>query len=179
MACWQQPYPFPSAHARFTYFRGPPGYRDYDAYDDTVCEVVLLSGLPGAGKDSWLRQTRPGRPAISLDDLREQMGVGPAGNQGQVVAAARERARVYLRRQQGFIWNATNVTRSLRRQLIGLFTDYGARVRIVYLEAPWPELARRNRARARPVPEAVLERLAGKLEVPDMTEAQQVEWIVA
>ena len=51
-------------------------------------------------------------------------------------------------------------------------------MRIVYVNAAWDELLRRNRARTNRVPEAVLRRLAQKLEVPDLTEAHQVEYHV-
>jgi predicted kinase len=90
---------------------------------------------------------------------------------------AKERARTHLRRQQSFVWNATNVTRALRSQLIDFFTAYRARVRIVYVETPFPTLLRRNEHRQHPVPEAVIAKLAGKLELPDLTEAHEVIWV--
>ena len=102
----------------------------------------------------------------------------PEDNQGAVAAQAKELARGYLRQAQPFVWNATNITRAMRRQLVGLLRDYHARVRIVYVETAWGELLRRNRARAAPVPETVLRRLAEKLDVPDLTEVHQVEYQV-
>jgi predicted kinase len=106
------------------------------------------------------------------------MDVRPGDNQGRVTAAARQQARTYLRQGQDFIWNATNVTQPLRRRLISLFTGYKARVRIVYRETSWPELLRRNRERPQPIPESVLTTLLPKLNVPDKTEARQVEWVI-
>lgn len=41
-----------------------------------------------------------------------------------------------LRLHQPFIWNATNLTRKLRGQLIDLFQNYGAKTKIIYLEVP-------------------------------------------
>jgi predicted kinase len=97
-----------------------------------------------------------------------------------VVQAARERARELLRQRQPFAWNATNITRSLRRQLVDLFLSYGARVRIVYVEAPYTDLLARNRHRAAAaaVPEKVIARLLRRLDVPDATEAHAVGWVV-
>ncbi len=181
--CLDRPYAFPSGLSRFAYFHKGQGQEadpTYDPYDDTRCEVVLMAGLPGAGKDSWLRTYLPGWPVVSLDALRHDLDVGPRDDQGTVVAAAREQARVYLREGRSFAWNATNLTRQLRARLVDRFVDYHARVRIVYVEAPLEEVLRRNRARAgrAQVPEAVIHRFAAHLDVPDLTESHAVEWII-
>ena len=87
-------------------------------------------------------------------------------------------AREYLRAGTGFVWNATNVTRPMRRQLVSLLRSYGARVRIVYVEAPYREVLRRNQGRSPGVPRAVVDRLVDRLDVPDLTEAHAVDYIV-
>jgi predicted kinase len=81
-----------------------------------------------------------------------------------------------MRAQRSFVWNATNTTRAMRTQLIDFFVSYGARVRIVYVEASFTDLLRRGATRARPVPETVIRRLAARLDVPDVTEADRVDW---
>jgi predicted kinase len=176
--CLTAPYPFPSDQARFLYFRGPGRDPAYEAYDDTRCEVALMSGLPGAGKDHWLRGHLADRPVIALDAIRAELGIAPADEQGPVVARARELARGYLRAGESFAWNGTNLSRELRDRSIGLFAAYRARVRIVYLEAPEARLLRQNRERPAPVPEAIVERLLSRWEVPDRTEAHRVDWVV-
>jgi predicted kinase len=92
------------------------------------------------------------------------------------VQEAKELARIYLRKQTGFIWNATNTTRQMRQQLVDLFTTYKARVKIVYVEVPYTHLHRQNKSREAAVPGAVLDRLIGKLEVPALWEAHKVEY---
>jgi predicted kinase len=176
--CASAPRAFASDHGRFVYLSGATsGDPAYDAYDDTACEVVLLCGLPGAGKDSWLQANLPRWPVISLDAVRRELGVSPEADQGAVAQEAKRRARALLRTQTSFAWNATNVTRAMRAKLIELFTAYRARVRIVYLEAPYDTLLDRNRSRAAPVPEAVIDRMARRLDLPDVTEARAVEWL--
>lgn len=64
----------------------------------------------------------------------------------------------------------------MRSKLIGLFEDYNAAVRIVYLETGWAENLRRNANRADAVPEHVVEDMLGKLIPPHRWEAQYVEW---
>jgi putative nucleotidyltransferase with HDIG domain len=176
-ACLIQPYAFASDHSRFVYFRDPAKAPTYAAYDDTVCEVILMSGLPGAGKDTWIARHAPDLPVISLDAIRRELKVTPADDQGAVAALAKSRARELLRRQQSFIWNATNITRTLRTALIDLFAAYHVRIRIVYVDASWETILRRNQEREASVPEPVIARMLRKLEVPDLTEAHSVEWV--
>jgi predicted kinase len=102
----------------------------------------------------------------------------PKDDQGAVGERAMAIAKEYMRAEKSFVWNATNLSRQLRSSLINLFSAYQARTRIVYLEVSWEELLRRNHSRAANVPEAVIQRMRARLEVPDITEAHQVNWVV-
>jgi predicted kinase len=177
-SCLKAPRKFPSDHSRFLYFRKEDRDPDYLAFDDTICEVIVMSGLPGAGKDHWIAANAPDWPVISLDEFRREMKIAPSENQGRVVARARERAREYLRRKQSFIWNATNISRQLREHCISLCAAYNARVRVIYVEAGAAALAERNRSRELGVPPEVINRLLARWEPPDLTEAHQVELLV-
>lgn len=172
--------PFATSHTRRVWCESEPGARDPDvtAYDDTACEVTLMAGLPASGKDSWLRAHRPDLPVISLDRLRGELDVDPDDPQSEVIAVAREQARRYLRAGTSFAWNATNLTSSLRGQLLELFRGYRARTHIVYCEAVPEELLTRNRSREARVPAWVIERMLGRWTVPDLTEAHTVTYVV-
>ena len=76
------------------------------------------------------------------------------------------------------MWDATNLSRSLRKSLLGMLLDYDARVHLVYVEASVDRLREQNRRRAHPVPDAVLERLLQRWEVPDFTEAHALSFVV-
>ncbi len=176
-SCLRQPRRFATDHTRFMYFRQPGRQPDVEVYDDTICEVTLMSGLPGAGKDHWVREHAGGRPIISLDALRDELGVSPRGSQGVVIAEARERARALLRQGKSFIWNATNLTARLRSQPIELVTAYKARVAIIHIDVPADHIYAQNRERASIVPENVINRMVRQWEIPQRTEAHWVEWI--
>jgi predicted kinase len=77
------------------------------------------------------------------------------------------------------VWNATNVSRELRDVAVGLALRYGARVRVVYVEAPCSRLREQNRGRDAVVPDAVMERVMSRWDVPDPTEAHEVQFVVS
>ncbi|MBE9553920.1 MAG: ATP-binding protein [Proteobacteria bacterium] len=104
---------------------------------------------------------------------RSAGGPGEIGRHGQGT-----RPRTPLVRKF-FVWNATNLSRRIRGGLVDLFVDYGARVRIVYLEVPPAEQRRRNATRRDPVPEAAFERMLNSWEPPKINEAHRVDWIDA
>jgi len=176
--CIQGPRKFPSSHSRFLYFRTPNRDPGYLAHETTRSEVTVMSGLPGSGKDTWIVRHASELPQISLDTIREETGAESTGNQGAVVQAAREKAWVLLRSGDDFVWNATNLSREIRGQVVDLLTAYDARIKIVYVEASRDLFYAQNRDRNAALPRAAIERLMDRWEVPDPTEAQHVEWWV-
>jgi predicted kinase len=175
LSCFESPYEFANDHARVLFFLDEARIPEAPAHAAYRCEVTMTSGLPGSGKDHFIGAHLKGRAVISLDDLREELGVDPDDDQGAVISAARERAREHLRRGEPFVWNATNVNRELRAMTLSLLASYQARIRIVYLEAPPEVIAERMRRRGRVVPARVIERMLERWEIPDRTEAHAVE----
>ncbi|HEY9044392.1 MAG TPA: ATP-binding protein [Ohtaekwangia sp.] len=180
VGCWQGPKSFASDLARFVYFHKEESHPEYIPFDDLRSDVIMLSGLPGMGKDRYIKKHYADWPVVSLDDIRRQHKFKPDDitATGQAVQMAKEQAREYLRKGERFIWNATNITRQMRSQWIDLFATYKARVRIIYIEVPHREWVRQNYNREHVVPENVLMRLLRKLEVPLPYEAHSVEYIV-
>ncbi len=176
--CYDRPFTFSSGHSRFYYFSRTTTSPEVDYYDDRNFEVILLSGLPAAGKDYWIRINGNGLPVISLDAIRSELGISPAVNQGMVIQTAKLRAKRLLAAREPFIWNAVNRLQRIRKPIIDMCSDYGARVRIVYLEADLLTHLERNRMRLAPVPEDVIYRMARRNEIPEVHEAQMVEYIV-
>ena len=174
--CLDGPYSFPSEHARFSYLSGRYELPDQPLYDDSWGPVILLSGLPGTGKDTFVAERYPDLPVISLDEIRAELKVDPEDNQMRVVDEANRRAKEWLRKKQPFVWNATNLSPRIRSRIIGLMTDYKASVRIDFLETAWEEGLRRNRSRARQVPEQAICRMLETLVPPIPQEAPQIRW---
>ena len=172
--CFNQPYPFATNHARFTFLRQWEPNLHYVPHEDFSCTVTLMSGLPGSGKDTWLSRNRADLPIVSLDDIRGELGIDPTDNQGRVAQEAQERCREFLRAGTSFAFNATNTMRQTRGRWLDLFADYNARIEIVYLEPPFGTLLRQNKARNKSVPEPVIHRLAEKCEPPTWIECHDL-----
>lgn len=187
LGIWEEPYPFANAYTRYQYFHKEELQPGAQIYDDTEFDVWMVAGLPLAGKDTWIEENwakggeNPGDksqegPVISLDGIRAELGVSPKDGSGKVANLAIERARKLLRKKEPFIWNATNLMQETRQRLVRLFAGYGARVHIVYLEAPYREILERNRTRERQIPWNVLEQMIDKLEMPEPWEGYEVQY---
>ena len=175
--CYDAPYPFPSAHTQYSYLARKDITPEVELYDDTWGEVILMSGLPGTGKDTWIQENYPDLPMISLDEIRKEMKISPTDNQSKVLEIARDRARELLRKKQSFVWNATNLSPMVRKKQIKMFTQYHASTRLVYLETDWKEQLRRNASRPDAVPEQAVCYMMKELVLPEAKEAHRVECI--
>jgi len=172
--CFNRPYAFANDHARFLFYRDQLSSLHYVPHEEYRCTVTLMSGLPGAGKDTWLAKHRPTLPVVALDAIRDALDIEATDNQGEVIQTAREKCREHLRAGENFAFNATNITRQMRQRWIDLFADYAARVEIVYVEPPVAAIFEQNKRRTSPVPEKVILSLLEKLEVPAITECHSL-----
>jgi predicted kinase len=179
--CLTHPRAFTSDHARFLYFR--------HALDDPAAVVdnpagptiIVMSGLPASGKNTWIARQLTELPVIALDDIRVELGIPPTAPQEPVVQLAHARVAALLAQQQDLIWNATTLGKRHRTTLIDLAASWDPRIRIVHVDAPPSLLFPRNRARPphAVVPDDVIERMTCIWQPPDLTEAHEMEVITA
>lgn len=174
--CLRAPYRFADPYSARAYFRERTESPEVALYRDTFGEVILMSGLPGTGKDTYIAGHYPDLPMVSLDAIRLRLGIKPTDPQAPVVSAAKEEAREYLRKKQPFVWNATSLSYELRGGLISLFEGYGASVRTVFLETSLATELARNKSREAVVPEPVIHKMLSRLEIPERYECERVEW---
>lgn len=173
------PFAFDDDHSRFRYFRDERRTRHDAAFDDTRAQVTVLVGFPAAGKDHWCAANAGGAEVVSLDAIRATHGMSHEGSQSRVTDLAYQQMKSALRARRSVVWNATNLVRDLRSQIVDVADAYHARVRMVVVEASPEALRDRNRSRTRPVPEAVFVRMASRWDVPDRSEAHTVDVVVS
>lgn len=136
-----------------------------------MCKIVVLVGLPGSGKTTYLRSL--GVNAISSDDVRRLLADDPADQtiHRQVFATIRYliQGRIAAKREITYV-DATNLTRRERRQYIRLGQLHACQVEALFFDVPLELCLERNRHRSRQVPEDALREMASKLVLPSTGE---------
>ena len=133
--------------------------------------IVVLVGLPGCGKTTYLEQM--GANGLSSDAVRKLL-VDDETDQSihdRVFQTIRYllRHRIELRRPVTYI-DATNLTPEERSPYIGIGKSYGCQLEAVYFEVPLEVCRERNARRRRVVPEDVMKKMAAKLVPPTASE---------
>jgi len=133
--------------------------------------IVVLVGLPGSGKSTWLE--RQGIVAISSDRIRQVLADDATDQKihTRVFLTMRYllRHRLAIGRPVSYV-DATHLTPEERRPYIQIGRWYGCDVEALYFDVPLEVCRERNLRRDRVVPDDVMERMAAKLVAPVVAE---------
>ena len=147
--------------------------------DATRTRIVLLVGLPGSGKSTYLE--RLGVKALSSDAVRGLLAddENDQSIHREVFATLRYllRRRLALRRPVTYL-DATHLTVRERRPYVKIGQLYGCSVEAIFFDVPLEVCLQRNRGRRRVVPEDVMARMAAKLTPPTIEEGFSVVAVV-
>ena len=145
------------------------------SYRGAFSHLVVTCGPSGSGKSTWIEKHFPGYQVISLDDLREEIS-GKREDQsmnGQVIQAAREQLKSYLRKHENVVWDATSLFRTHRSMVLQLGFDYQAFVTLAVFHFPEGLIEQRNKQRHHAVAGHILARQLQNADFPYINEAHE------
>jgi len=138
---------------------------------DSRPRIVVLVGLPGSGKSTYLERYR--LPALSSDTIRKLLADDEADQtiHGRVFVTLRHllHHRIAVGRPVTYI-DATNLTRHERKPYLQIGRLCGCPVEAIFFDVPLEVCKERNRRRNRIVPEEAMDRMAAKLAPPTREE---------
>lgn len=134
--------------------------------------LTVLCGIPGSGKTTWRERQRQGDVIVCLDEIRRELTGDPSCQEvnDEVYKIARRRVREALEEGRDVTVDATNTTRSERRNWVKLAEEAGVEARCVWLQASVEQAMAANTERDRNVPREVIERMARRLQPPRRSE---------
>lgn len=128
--------------------------------------LYVMMGLPGCGKSTLAKAIAEATSGVivCLDDIREELfgNASEQGNPVKVVGISRARMQKSLEEGKTVIYDATNLRRAYRRDILNLMRPYSETITCLVVETPIEECIRRNNSRSRVVPEGVIRRMAEK-----------------
>jgi predicted kinase len=138
-----------------------------------LMRIVVLVGLPGSGKSSWLHDKSG---ALSSDAVRKLLADDETNQtiHTQVFQTVRYllEQRLAIGRPVTYI-DATNLTPEERRPYIEIARARGCEIEAIFFDVPLEVCLARNARRARVVPPEAMEKMAGKLVPPAESEGFQ------
>ncbi len=143
--------------------------------------VYVMIGLPGAGKDTWIRNNLPDCKCIACrDDIRVELGLcgqdekfaGTPEQENLVTGIFNTKLRGYAELGQDIVINNTNLKRRYRMQYKSLLKHFP--VKWIYVIVTAPSIEDNISRRQGQIPPEIIRRMSDSYEPPTPDEYDEI-----
>ena len=152
----------------------------YKGYINPHFNVVLTCGLSATGKSTYIKQHYPDYHIISMDVIREELCNGNRSDQSknkEVAVIAKERFKECLRKKQNVVWDATNLRKEYREQLITLSHNYNALTHLIVFLDKEKNIKKKDKERKWSVSDSIIDKQIKSWQFPFFNETHIVKYI--
>jgi predicted kinase len=131
-------------------------------------EFVMVVGLPGSGKSTYIEKQYPTYCIHSSDAIREELS-GDVNNQDintQVFNTLHKRVKDDLAHGKNVVYDATNINWKRRKAFLQELNNINCWKTCILIATPFEVCCSRNKARERTVPDYVIERMYKSFDIP-------------
>lgn len=139
-----------------------------------MSEIIMLCGLPGAGKSSLAEDFAFNSIAICPDEIRGELYGDPSiqgkGRRVFQIAYGRLKSAIKENEYNYIFFDATNTTKRARQPIIEIAKKYNIDISCFWINTSKEECIKRQSLRDRKVPTEVIERMARQFQKPTVDE---------
>lgn len=143
-------------------------------HKDNHAELVVLTGLSGVGKSTFIKQHYSDYVIVSLDDIRADIckkGRQDHSSEDKVLYAAKLQMKTLLASKSKIVYDATNVRKEFRAKVLSLGEQYDALTTLCFLTDSLENIIKRDNAREFSVGEGVIHYQDDRFDYPEIDEA--------
>lgn len=144
--------------------------------------MYIMIGVPGSGKDTYIKNFLPNIDCICRDDIREEITYGKVegrklmldnSKESVVTDIVNQRIQKCCEKKESFVINQTNVKKKYRTQLKETALKFG-RPNIVYVYIEPPSIEECKERRGHGKWDSIIDRMWNDFDFPDRSECDEL-----
>ena len=142
----------------------------------TTQKLIITVGPAGCGKSTYIKRFYKNIMVINMDSVRGWLSLDPADPLQSRLAYdyCIPILKNALQSGKSVVWDATSIKSENRKGIINLARKSNAKVKIIFFDTPLSTILKRNRKRARTVPEEAIIRQWKNIEPPHRWECDEI-----
>lgn len=142
------------------------------AHKDEHGELVVMTGISGVGKSTYIKQKYPDHVLVSLDEIRADLGKNRQDhtNEDKVLQVARLKIKTLLAKKNKVVYDATNIRRDFRDKVLTIGHNYNALTRVDFLTDSLTNIVKRDNEREHSVGAKIIHYQDDRFEYPEFDE---------